>query len=176
MSALVQDRQVTTTKGRERERLRAVPSGPKVLGRTPFLLVLATVLIAGMVGVLVLNTTLQSRAFEVRRLQKQANELSYLRADLDYKARQLATTDELARRARDLGMAPNPHPVYVVVPSGEVRGVAKPVRGDELPSMTYRSPAEVAAAREAATAPAPAAPPVEPAQPGDGVAPGQGTP
>lgn len=169
MSALVHDRQAPAAKGRER--LRQVPSRPSVLGRTPFLLILASVLVVGMVGVLLLNTTLQSRAFEVRRLQKQANELAYLRADLDYKARQLATTDELARRAKDLGMVPNPYPVFVVLPSGEVRGVPKPVRGDELPTMTYKSPAEVAAARQAAVAPPPAPAPVEPAQPGDGVAP-----
>lgn len=173
MSALAAD-QRRPEEGR-RDRLTAVPSGPSVLGRTPFLLILATVLVAGMVGVLVLNTSLQTRAFEVRRLQKQASELSYLRADLDNQARQLSTTDELARRAKELGMVPNPYPVFVVLPSGEVRGVPKPVKGDELPAMGYKSPADVAAARKQATAAPASTAPVEPAQPGDGVAP-QGSP
>jgi hypothetical protein len=165
MSALVHDR---ADRGR-RPALTPVPSGPKVLGRTPFLLVLATVLVAGLVGVLLLNTTLQSRGFEVRRLQAKANELAYLRADLESKSRALATTTEIARRAQELGMVPNPYPVYVVVPSGEVRGVAKPVRGDELPLVGYKTPAEVAAARQAAVAPAAPPPAAEPAPQGDGV-------
>jgi hypothetical protein len=102
MSALAQDR--SPGPGRRRP-LSAVPKPPAILGRTPFLLILASVLVLvlGMVGVLLLNTTLQSRAFDVRRLQRQANELAYLRADLDSKARLLATTEELARRAKDLG-------------------------------------------------------------------------
>lgn len=170
MSALAQDR--SPGPGRRRP-LSAVPKPPAILGRTPFLLILASVLVLGMVGVLLLNTTLQSRAFDVRRLQRQANELAYLRADLDSKARLLATTEELARRAKDLGMVANPYPVYVVLPSGEVRGVPKPVQGSELPLLAHKSQAETDAARQAAVSPAPAPAPVEPAQPGDGVAPVQ---
>ena len=105
MSALAQDR--SPGPGRRRP-LSAVPKPPAILGRTPFLLILASVLVLGMVGVLLLNTTLQSRAFDVRRLQRQANELAYLRADLDSKARLLATTEELARRACLLYTSPSP--------------------------------------------------------------------
>ena len=171
MSALAQDRQPRSSR---RASLTTVPSGPAVLGRTPFLVILATFLVAGMVGVLLLNTTLQSRAFEVRKLQRQANEVSYLRADLESKARHLATNEELARRATEIGMVPNPYPVYVVLPSGEVRGVPKPVQGNEMPLVNDKSPAEVAAARQAAVSPAPVPEPVAPAEPGDGVAAAQG--
>lgn len=171
MSALAQDRQ---PRDRRRERLRPVPSRPTVIGRVPFLLILASVLVVGMVGVLVLNTSLQSRAFEVRKLQRQASELAYLRADLEATSRHLATTEELARRATGLGMVPNPYPVYLVVPTGEVRGVPKPVTGAEVPLIGYKSPAEVAAARQTATTPLPEPEPVTPAEPGDGVAPQSG--
>ncbi len=149
--------------------LRVVPTAQRVLGRTPFLLLLLGILVAGLVGVLLLSTTLQSRAFEVRRLQAEANNLTYLRADLDSQARRLSTTGEIARRAEELGMVPNPYPVYVVLPSGEVRGVPKPVTGDEMPQLDYRSPAEVQTARQQAVAPAPTPATVEPAQPGDSV-------
>lgn len=138
--------------------LAAVARRSAPMSRLPFLLVLAGILAAGMVGILLLNTTLQAQAFEVRRLQSQATRLGYEKAALESKVEKVSTTPELARRATDLGMRPNPYPVYVVLPTGEVRGVAKPVQGDELPLVTYKAPIDIAEQRAKLFNPDPPAP------------------
>ncbi len=159
MSALVEPRQKgpeTTTPG-----LRPVPTRQGGLGRLPFMLILAGVLVAGLVGLLMLQTRVQEQSFDVRQLQTKATELSYRQAQLEADVQQKATPAEIARQATALGMVPNPYAVYIDVRTGSVVGTQKAVRGNEVPYLTYRSPAQKAADAQAA-APAPL-----PAQPGD---------
>ena len=72
----------------------------------------------GMAGLLMLNTTLQSQAFEARALNRQATELAYVQADLEQRLDVAASPGELARNASRLGMRPNPHPAFLVLPEG----------------------------------------------------------
>ena len=159
MSALVEPRQKspeTTTPG-----LRPVPTRQGGLGRLPFMLILAGVLVVGLVGLLMLQTRVQEQSFEVRQLQATATQLSYKQAQLEAEVQQKATPAEIARQATALGMVPNPHAVYIDVRTGTVVGAQKAVTGNEVPYITYRSP-EQKAADAAAASPTP-----DPAQPGD---------
>ncbi len=122
------------------------------MARIPFIAVLIAVFGVGMAGLLMLNTSLQNQAFEGRTLNRQANELVYSQAELESEISRRASPQELARRASALGMRPNPHPVFVVVPSGKVIGDPKRVTGHEVPSLVVKTPQEVAAARAAAEA------------------------
>jgi hypothetical protein len=103
----------------------------------------------GMVGLLMLNTTLQSQAFQSRTLNRQATELAYAQADLENQLDALAAPQELARRASALGMRPNPFPAFLVLPSGKVVGEPIPVSGDELPTLIVKTPAQLAAEQAA---------------------------
>jgi len=103
----------------------------------------------GMVGLLMLNTTLQSQAFQSRTLNRQATELAYAQADLENQLDALAAPQELARRASALGMRPNPFPAFLVLPSGKVVGEPIPVSGDELPALIVKTPAQLAAEQAA---------------------------
>jgi len=103
----------------------------------------------GMVGLLMLNTTLQSQAFQSRTLNRQATELAYAQADLENQLDALAVPQELARRASALGMRPNPFPAFLVLPSGKVVGEPIPVSGDELPALIVKTPAQLAAEQAA---------------------------
>jgi len=114
------------------------------LSRFPFLLVLIGIFGLGMAGLLMLNTTLQSQAFESRTLNRQATELAYAQADLENQLDALQTPQELARRASELGMRPNPFPAFLVLPSGKVVGKPTPVAGSEVPALIVKTPAQLA--------------------------------
>ncbi|HKX16232.1 MAG TPA: hypothetical protein VJN19_13640 [Propionibacteriaceae bacterium] len=115
------------------------------LARFPFLLVLIGIFGIGMAGLLMLNTTLQSQAFESRTLNRRATELAYAQADLENQLDVLAAPQELARRASALGMRPNPFPAFLELPSGKVVGQPTPVGGNEVPALIVKTPAELAA-------------------------------
>jgi hypothetical protein len=115
------------------------------LARFPFLLVLIGIFGIGMAGLLMLNTTLQSQAFQSRTLNRQATELAYAQADLENQLDALVAPQELARRASALGMRPNPYPAFLVLPSGKVVGEPTPVSGHEIPALIVKTPAQLAA-------------------------------
>jgi hypothetical protein len=119
------------------------------LARFPFLLVFIGIFGIGMAGLLMLNTTLQSQAFESRTLNRRATELAYSQADLENQLDALAAPQELARRASELGMRPNPFPAFLVLPSGKVVGKPIPVSGHERPALIVKTPDQLAAEQAA---------------------------
>jgi pyruvate/2-oxoglutarate dehydrogenase complex dihydrolipoamide acyltransferase (E2) component len=125
--------------------LRAVAQPSARLAQFPFLVVLIGIFGIGMAGLLMLNTTLQSQAFQSRTLNRQATELAYAQADLENQLDALAAPQELARRASALGMRPNPFPAFLVLPSGKVVGDPIPVNGHEVPALIVKTPAQLAA-------------------------------
>ena len=125
--------------------LRVVAQPVIGLARFPFLLVLIGIFGIGMAGLLMLNTTLQSQAFQSRTLNRQATELAYAQADLENQLDALVAPQELARRASALGMRPNPYPAFLVLPSGKVVGEPTPVSGHEIPALIVKTPAQLAA-------------------------------
>jgi hypothetical protein len=142
---------------RARTRLRPVAAPAPRLARIPFLLVLIGIFGLGMAGLLMLNTTLQNQAFQARALNRQATELAYVQADLERRLDEHASPGELARAASKLGMRPNPHPAFLVLPEGRVIGKPKPVGGREQQALIVKTPEQVAAEQEAARAKAKAA-------------------
>jgi hypothetical protein len=125
--------------------LRVVAQPVSGLAQFPFLLVLIGIFGIGMAGLLMLNTTLQSQAFQSRTHNRQATELAYAQADLENQLDALVAPQELARRASALGMRPNPHPAFLVLPSGKVVGEPTPVSGHEIPALIVKTPAQLAA-------------------------------
>jgi hypothetical protein len=112
------------------------------------------VLLGGMVGYLFLQTTLQQQAFALNGLRDETSILTAREAYLEATLATQATPRELARAAAAVGMVANPYAVYLVVPTGEVRGVVHPVAGNELPGISTPPPS---ATRAAAAVAAPAA-------------------
>lgn len=139
--------------------LRAVQGDAKSITRVPFLVFMSALLGAGMVGVLLLNTTLQNQAFTIRALQKQATDLGYQQAMLQAQIDRANSPQELGIRAAALGMAPNPHAAYLRLEDGRLSGSAVAVTGREIPAITAnaRAQAEASAAAVAEATPAPAA-------------------
>lgn len=139
--------------------LRPVANPATRLARFPFLLLLIGIFGLGMAGLLMLNTTLQNQAFQARALHREATELAYVQADLERQLDVNVAPQELARQASKLGMRPNPHPAFLVLPEGRVMGDPKPVNGHEQQVFVVRTPEQLAAAeaKKAARAKAEAA-------------------
>ncbi|RCK70609.1 hypothetical protein DT076_04085 [Desertihabitans brevis] len=134
-----------------RPHLSPVPAPVRArLSRVPFLLVLAATLGLGMAGLLVLNTTVQTNAVEVRTLQQQLTSLSYTEAELKTQLDEARSPATLATRASDLGMRPNPYPAFIDLETGEVTGDPQEVEGDEMESLVTKSQSRLAAEQAAA--------------------------
>ncbi|HHV22605.1 MAG TPA: hypothetical protein GXZ30_13915 [Propionibacterium sp.] len=136
--------------GRDRSRwLRLVPAPRPRLARLPFLTILLTIVGAGMVGLLLLNTSLQNQAFQASQLRREAAEMSYAVGELEQLLTEAESTRELSRRATALGMRPNRDIAFVEVPTGVISGEPRASDGLYLPSSLSLSPEEIARNREA---------------------------
>jgi hypothetical protein len=85
-------------------------------------MLVVTLLASGLVGLLLLNTSMQNGAFELAELEKKAEALQSQRAQLALEVEERATPAALAERASALGMVPNASPVFLRLPDGEVIG------------------------------------------------------
>lgn len=133
-------------------RLRAVPPLPARVARVPFITVLIAIFGVGMVGLLVVNTTLQNQAFESRALTRQAAQLTYQEAELQSQLDRMRAPAQIAAKASALGMRANPHPAFLVVPSGKVIGERHRVDGTEMRGLIVKTPQQRAAEKAAKVA------------------------
>lgn len=105
-----------------RSRLRAVPSrAPRPHGAA-FVVLLVIVLAVGMVGLLMLNTSMQRSAFALEDLQDRAASLTVRRQLLEQQVQRMRSPERLARRATDLGMVQMASPVFLRLEDGRVLG------------------------------------------------------
>lgn len=100
---------------RTRPRLRvvqAVATAP----RAPFVTLVLTILGVGLIGLLLISSSLQQGAFELRDLERQAQQLRATETSLLHDVAQRAAPDELARRAEELGMVPADDRRFLEIP------------------------------------------------------------
>jgi Tfp pilus assembly protein PilN len=101
--------------GASRPGLRLLPGGRTTAPRAPFVVLVLLVLGVGLVGLLLLNTSLQQSSFELRELEQQSQLLRDRHAEVSRLVAQQASPEELARQAEDLGMVPAENREYVVL-------------------------------------------------------------
>ncbi|KUH39450.1 FtsB family cell division protein, partial [Streptomyces kanasensis] len=102
-----------------------MPSGPNTAARTPFVLLVVVLLGGGLIGLLLLNTSLSQGSFRLSELRRQTTELTDEEQALQRDVDERSAPDALERRARELGMVPGGGPVFLE-PDGTVRGVPSP--------------------------------------------------
>jgi hypothetical protein len=122
------------------------------MARVPFITVLIATFGVGMVGLLMVNTTLQNQAFESRALNRQAAQLVYAEAELQSQLNRVRNPEQIATKASALGMRANPHPAFLLVPSGKVIGEQHRVSGTEMKGLIVKSPEQLAAEKAAKAA------------------------
>ena len=108
---------------RAEPKLRVVYGAPFRPPRMPFVVFVVSLLAAGLVGLLLLNTELQSGTFAITRLNNQADQLRDQQEGLEKQVRTLESPQNLADRALRMGMVPNPNPVFLRLSDGRVLGV-----------------------------------------------------
>ncbi len=123
-----------------RPQLKPVPRRRRRISTVPFVLVVALVLAAGMVGLLVLTTSLQNQAFAVQGRQREANTLAIRLSSLQAAAADARSIQSLAVEAQKLGMRPNPYGAQLRLSDGVVVGKDAPVLGGEVPTVRYLTP------------------------------------
>jgi len=94
-----------------------------------FVVLLASILGIGFIGMLLINTTLAQGAFTLSELRSTQNELSRTEATLIESVSALAAPTVLEEKARSLGMVPSSTPAFIKIPSGKVLGKPKPAPG-----------------------------------------------
>jgi hypothetical protein len=161
----------------ERARLTVVPQrslGRTQAARTPFAVLVLSMLVAGVVGLLMFNTHMQQASFKATALQQQVSELTAEEQALNMELDGLRDPQRLAASAKELGMVPPSQPAFVRLADGRILGnptaatSADAVRINPLPPL---KPAALAPAPIIVKVPAPLVPAATAAAPSTGTTP-----
>ena len=101
-------------------------AGGRAGGRGPFAALVALLLAGGLVALLLLNTALNQGTFELTRLQQQTTRLTDQQQGLQQQIAAWSAPDDLAARARQLGMVPGGVPAFLK-DDGAVLGSPQPL-------------------------------------------------
>ncbi|MBC7596864.1 MAG: hypothetical protein H7288_23580 [Kineosporiaceae bacterium] len=130
MSSLASPRVRSTRPATAPKRLRLVAPAHSQAGRTPFVVVVITVISLGLVGLIFMSTILQGQSFEIARLDREANSLQTQQESLVHDLDQLKSPAGLASAAVGYGMVPNTNPVFLRLSDGKVIGKSSPALPD----------------------------------------------
>jgi hypothetical protein len=142
----------------ETPRLRVVTGAPPRHGGAAFGILCATLLAAGLIGLLLLNTVLAQGSFTLSKLQAASDRLADAQGVLNQSLDASTSPANLAKRAAGMGMVPAQSAAFLRLSDGKVIGVAKPAPpgpGFTVVGTPGSAPTPVVA-RPAKTAPAPA--------------------
>ncbi|MDO9378772.1 MAG: hypothetical protein Q7T56_07970 [Nocardioidaceae bacterium] len=125
----------------EPRRLGLAPRRSVSVRRTPFVVSVVLLGVGGLVGLLVLNTAMQNRAFELSALQERGDTLRIREAALRTEVEALQAPEQVGGRAAALGMVPNPTPVFLQLRDGSVVGDPVPAKaGTNIPGLEPPAP------------------------------------
>ncbi len=108
----------------------------------PFVGLVSMLLVAGVAGLLLLNTSMQQASFTATSLEEQASVLDAEEQSLQMQLEMLRDPQKVAARAKGLGMVPAGNPAFIRLPDGKVLGkptIAGPeqtIRISPLPTQT----------------------------------------
>jgi hypothetical protein len=105
-----------------RPRLTVVAKAANKAPRIPFVVLVVTLLVGGLVGLLLLNTALQRGAYATTALRDQAAALEQRHEQLEVEVDAMAEPQRLARRAQQLGMVADASPGFLQLSTGRIVG------------------------------------------------------
>ena len=120
----------------ERARLTLVPRGRTRAKRMPFLVLVSFVLLAGVIGLLVVNTQMQQVSFKATALEAQAASLRAEKQGLQMELDKLRDPLRVADQAQRLGMVPIAHPAFLQLADGSILGEAVPASALDAQRIT----------------------------------------
>lgn len=116
----------------EGPRLTLLPTPKPILSGFGFGVLMAFIAAVGLAAVMVVSTSVASQSRDLTALRKEATELGYVAAALTHDLQSTSSTSSLALRASEIGMVPNPYPVFIHLADGSILGEPVPVKGDEV--------------------------------------------
>jgi cell division protein FtsB len=125
---------------RQRPKLQVVPHAPRRAAKAPFVVLVLSLLTAGLLALLLLNTVLAQDSFVLHALEKRTAELADEEQALQEQVAAEAAPQVLAPRARALGMVPSQNPVFLRLADGRILGVPRPAVAPVVPK-TAATPA-----------------------------------
>ncbi len=105
-----------------RARLAVVPRLRSRAPRVPFVTLVSLLLLGGVVGLLLFNTSMQQASFSAAQLEEQAANLSARQEALVMELDELRNPQRLAKQACELGMVVGPTAAFIDLVSGKVSG------------------------------------------------------
>ena len=129
----------------QRARLTVVVPRRTRAPRVPFMILVGVVLLGGVVGLLLFNTSMQQASFRATALQSRADALHAQEQSLQMELDQLRDPQRVALRAKELGMVPMANPAFLRLSDGKVLGDPLPAtaldaqRLEPLPARKPRS-------------------------------------
>lgn len=168
-----------------RARLVAVPRVRRRAARVPFVILVTVVLLGGIVGLLLFNTSMQQAAFTGADLEERVEVLTAREQTLVREIEQMRDPQRLAEAATAQGMVPAPAPALIDLGTGDIVVAGEPATAEDGLDIAPEAPVKPA---ELSPAPVyvdlPAAPETPqtpatgetPATDGTAVAPGTATP
>lgn len=97
----------------ERARLTVVPRTRTRAPKVPFVMLVSAVLLAGVVGLLMFNTSMQQHAFAASALEEDAAALRAEKQALQFEIEELRSPQSVAERAQRMGMAVQGAPAFL---------------------------------------------------------------
>ena len=153
-------------------RLRVVTGAPPRRGGAAFGIICATLLAAGLIGLLLLNTALVQGSFTLHDLRATSGQISDAEDVLTQSLTASRSPANLAAKAASMGMVPAQSAAFLRLSDGTVIGVAKPAQpGPGFTVVTATGPAPVATV----PTPAPVAGPAAATGPAAAIAPAAAT-
>lgn len=127
------------TGGATAPRLRVAPPAPISAPRAPFVVVVIAIVVAGVFGILLINTKTNENTFKISKLQDQQTALDNQQQSLENQIAGYESTGNLDAAARRLGLVKADTPAYIRLPDGKIIGVPRP--GSGQPAVTAQNPA-----------------------------------
>lgn len=118
-------------------RLRIVPLRRARAPRMPFVALVSLLLVGGVVGLLMFNTSMQQASFAATSLQAQAQALHEREQSLAMELEQMRDPQRVARAAQRMGMVVPKDAAYIK-PDGSVSGKATPANGKDTLNLEPR--------------------------------------
>jgi len=110
----------------DKARLSVVPRVRSRAPRVPFVTLVSMVLVAGVVGLLLFNTSMQQASFAASSLESQADNLAAREQTLRMELDELRNPQRVALQAQQMGMVIPPAPVFLDLGTGKTSGVRVP--------------------------------------------------
>lgn len=113
-----------------RARLTVVPHTRTPAARVPFVFLVSVVLLTGVIGLLMFNTSMQQASFTATRLEEQAATMAAREQSLKMELDDLRDPQRVALRAQRMGMVIPATPVFLSL-DGEVIGSPTPAAPED---------------------------------------------